>query len=245
MKKKITRIKFKTDYQNYDLSFSSEEPMVAVISQQETERRLVTAAAELTLYKRTNNPYGHLVRESSIYLDNGDVHGYPLGRFDQEGELLDDNQQFQDHVLGLKPFDMIEFARHGPYESEFNAMLQRLSQGRFTAVRWDTSLGLVVATKTGGTRSIFAMSEGELEIIKVSARLVDLRMGRYPVQFFTSESLTLLDQNHMAKFCSELAETIDKNMQVLFVCKLVDILDSSLAELPGLRVIELDTKEGI
>src|SRR5271157_5116519 len=160
--------------------FQPDEPFAAVVSNQDSERSFFIAAIEMAFYKSTDSPYGHMVTQASVSMDDGRVHRYPLDIFDKGGNLPGDRQQFLDHVLGQAPFDIIKYLKGGQYEKEFNAVLKCLSGGKLVTIRWDAAMGMVVEHQNGVTRSIFSMSPGNIEILKFSARVVDLRMLRYP-----------------------------------------------------------------
>jgi hypothetical protein len=242
---KINQLTYKTKYSNHCVPFEADAPFTAVVSCKDLERSFFTATMELALYKTTDSPCGPLVTQCYMSMSDDHVHSYPSAIFDKEGNLPGDRQEFRDHVLGQAPFETIQYLRHGQYEKEFNAVLKRLSGGRFSAIKWDSAAGMVVEHQNGVTRSIFDMFPGDLEVLKFTARIVDLRMLRYPFQIVTGESLALLDRDHLVRFATELLELPRQEIQVVFVCGLMDVLCSPLAGLPGMRIVDLDDRQEI
>lgn len=240
---KIVRIFYASDHGSDEVLLPADQVMTAVVSNYEAERRLLLVGAELALFKVTEDPHGYLVKASSITFDNGIEYEYPFGRLSKEGKLPFDHQQYVDHVYGQGPVDIIECVKQGTYRERFNVFLKTLSGGWMRAIRWDREMGLVIEHQKGVMRSVFAMSPGELETIKLAGRLVDFEQNRYPAQIFTDESLGLLDPDHMVRFCAALQEALRPNSQFVFLGKLMDVLGSPLATLQNIPIIDLDNKE--
>jgi hypothetical protein len=239
---KIKQLTYNVGSCSYCVPFEADEPFTAVVSSKGLGSSFIMAV-ELALLKEMGPSGGPLVTQFSMSKDDGHIQSYPSTIFEKEGNLPGDRQVVLDHILGQAPFEIIEYLRHGQYEKEFNAVLIRLSGGKFSAIKWDAAAGLVV--ENGITRSIFALSPRELEVLKFSARLVDLILLRYPIQIVTGESLALLDRDHQVRLAAELLELPRHEIQVILVCGLMDVLGSPLSGLPGLRIINLDDKEEI
>ena len=237
---KIVKFEFETDNGAYSAPLEPDEVVNILTSEFQTVRRQVEVAAELAFFKRTDDSCGPLIRKGAVYLDNGDIHGYPLGRYDQEGDLPFDWQQFVNSVRGQDGFDLIAYLSCDAYAKEYAAILKRLTEGRMQAIGWDRNSGMVVEHGNRKTRSVFAMSEGEIQILKVAAILVDLKMRRYPFQFVAAEMLALLDPDYTERFYKELLGMLQQERQVIFVCRMSDFLTTPLAGMKGIRVVDLD-----
>jgi len=55
----------------------------------------------------------------------------------------------------------------------------------------------------------------------------------------------LLDQDHLVRLATEFVDLPRQEIQVIFVCGLMDVLGSPLADLAGLRIINLDDRQEI
>jgi hypothetical protein len=242
---KILKIVYETDYRSYEATFSNDPSITFVTSQIEIERRQVVAGIELALFKATDDSCGPLVKQSLVQFDNGFEYEYPLGQFNKEGKLPFDHQQFLDFLVGQDPMDTIVYAAGGPYTKKTNENLRRLSVGRMAAIRWDSSVGMVIEHGNGRMRSVFATSAGERSLINLSTRLTDIELKRHPFHIISSESIGLLDPDHAARFYEALLDARQPESQIIFLGRLLDVLGTPLTKaIPNIPVIDLENNGG-
>jgi hypothetical protein len=240
---KLKTIYFETENDICQIELPTAQAVTAVASNSEMNRQVLVTAIELGLFNFSDDPYAGIIKNASVVLDKPSQSEAPGQAAGQNTDLLGNHQGYLDHVLGRNPLDIIDYLRRGEYSRHVDRFLRRLSGGRMMAMKWDGVMGLAVKQENL-TRSIFALTQLDLEILRLSARLVDiLDPLRYPIQIVTGESLTLLDHDHLVRFTTELQDLLQPGMQIILVCKLMDVLGSPLASLPGLRIINLDGKE--
>jgi hypothetical protein len=227
---------------DYLIELPTDQAVIAVASSCEMNRQVLVTAIELGLFNFSDDPCSGIIKNASVVLDKQSQLEDPDKAAGKNTDLLGDHQGYQDHVLGRNPLDIIDYLRRGEYSQNVDRFLRRLSGGRMMGMKWDGQKGLLVQAN-GTTHSIFALLPMDLEILRLSARLVDiLDPLRYPLQIVTGESLATLDHDHLVRFTDELHDLLQPEMQIILVCKLTDVLGSPLSGLPGLRIIELDDK---
>jgi hypothetical protein len=225
---------------NFEIVLPEHDPLTFVVSNSETKRNGFITAIELAWFKISDEPCP--ITKSLVHLENGNEYEYPVGRFDREGPLGFDHEQFRSYIQGKYCVDIIKCLSDESYKKQVDGFLSRLSGGAFKSIKWDSKMGLVIGLGNGKSRSVFMMSAGELALINFSGRLTELST-LYKFQIFTSNPIKLLDPDNAARFYVEFFGTLKSGIQVIFVCSLMDLLGTPLSMLKDARVIDLDKSD--
>ena len=235
---RISKLFWEANGNEHQVELPADQVINIVVSENEMERRLFVAGIEVSIYGFSEDPCASQIKTCSLLFDNGERAG-------PQTNLAIDHREFIERVCAQDPLSLVEYATYGTYAKTVNGFLGRLSGGRLTSIRWDPRIGMVVEHHNGKTRSVFGLSEDEIEIIRLSAVLSHLRLRLYPFQIITSDSLKLLDHDHITRFYSELFAAVQPNSQLLLVCKKLDVLCSPLLTFHRGPIIDLDDKEDV
>ena len=235
---RISHVFYETKDRKYKLALPANQTINIFLSDSRRERHMVEVALEMGLLGHSDDPLASLIHSSSVRLDDGDKSG-------QISELANNQQRFVETVLGRNPLDLVAYFQYRAYAESVNGYLSRVSGARLGSIQWDNQKGMVVVHNTGQIRSVFALTQGEVEVVKLSGALSHVEQKRFPFQVISSESLDLLDQEHKFRFFNELLSAAQPGSQVVVLCTKMDVACSPLATFHTGPVIDLDAEENI
>jgi hypothetical protein len=233
---RIKKLFWEANGSEHQVELPADQVINIVVSENEMERQLFITGIEVSIFGFSEDPYASLIKTCSVSFDNEDKAG-------QMAKPVIDHQLFVERVCGQDPLDLVEYAAYGTYAKNFNGFLGRLSGGHLKGIRWDREVGMVVEQHNGKTRSVFALTRGEIQEIKCGAILSQIQLRLCPFHIIMADSLKLLDHELTNRFYSELLAALQPDSQVILVCRKLDVLCSPLVTFHSGPIIDLDDKE--
>jgi hypothetical protein len=134
---KISKLKYSIGEDTYTFLIDPGERLVAVVSSDAMKRQAFISAIQLAVVKRSDKRCGNEVKESSVFLTNGQVRRFPIYSLAQEGNDPCDSQEFFDYICdGKNPFDTILYYSNANYKTTYDDILRNVSGNRLRSIGW-------------------------------------------------------------------------------------------------------------